>query len=322
MTTCVLKRNPVWLASLPVSATSATIVLLGKDEDQVAVPAPLLLAASPLARSVLADLLPPAYSQHFLTLTDVAEAVLKLVGEILSSGIVTDVQDAHQVEEVKQVLVMLGIEPSLLCCHNENIKVENIENEGFDTTDNKEAIKLEITVETQDTLKDEDKRTQSLNRNIKQDNQDYGWGKTEIILCRLCQQHFTKIYSLKKHMDSVHKQLKFPCPLCAQKFSEKSKLSEHLKTIHKDKVGIKLPLNVSDELAKIIGTTKGKRVSRPQVVARLWAYVKKKNLQEPEMKQWFTPDKTMQPIFGKEMIQCTSMSSSKYLKMHLTNPYK
>merc|ERR1712203_946764 len=84
------------------------------------------------------------------------------------------------------------------------------------------------------------------------------------------------------------------------------------------KTGIQMPLNVSNELAKIIGTAKGEQVSRPQVVKKLWDYLKKNNLQDPEQKQWFTPDKTMQPIFGKEKIKCFSMS--KYLKEHLTNP--
>ena len=80
--------------------------------------------------------------------------------------------------------------------------------------------------------------------------------------------------------------------------------------------GIQAPLDISDELAKIIGTAKGEQLSRPQVIKKLWAYLKEKNLQDPEMKQWFTPDKTMQPIFGKEKIKCFSMS--KYLKEHLT----
>ena len=100
-----------------------------------------------------------------------------------------------------------------------------------------------------------------------------------------------------------------------------------------------MELNVSAELAKIIGTKKGEKISRPQVrepptishsqpklylslqcVKRLWAYLKEKELQDPENKQWFTPDETMAPIFGDEKIKCFSMS--KYLKEHLTNPDK
>ena len=43
--------------------------------------------------------------------------------------------------------------------------------------------------------------------------------------------------------------------------------------------GLQMPLNISPELAKIIGTKKGEQVSRPQVIKKLWAYLKEKNLQ-------------------------------------------
>merc|ERR1712079_156849 len=48
--------------------------------------------------------------------------------------------------------------------------------------------------------------------------------------------------------------------------------------------------------------------------------MKENKLQDPENKQWFTPDETMAPIFGTEKIKCFSMA--KYLKEHLTNPGK
>merc|ERR1712105_179377 len=40
--------------------------------------------------------------------------------------------------------------------------------------------------------------------------------------------------------------------------------------------GLQMPLNVSPELALIIGTKKGEQVSRPQVIKKLWAYLKRK----------------------------------------------
>ena len=86
------------------------------------------------------------------------------------------------------------------------------------------------------------------------------------------------------------------------------------------KTGLQAPLDISDDLAKIIGTAKGEQVSRPQVIKKLWAYLKEHNLQDPENKQWFTPDKLMQPVFGKEKIKCFSMAT--HLKTHLTNPNK
>ena len=42
--------------------------------------------------------------------------------------------------------------------------------------------------------------------------------------------------------------------------------------------------------------------------------------QDKENRQWFTPDKTMEPVFGKERQKCFGMS--KHLKEHLTNPDK
>ena len=92
------------------------------------------------------------------------------------------------------------------------------------------------------------------------------------------------------------------------------------KSTEKKATGINLPLTVSKELAKIIGTKPNEKVSRPQVVKKLWAYLKEKNLQDEANKQWFTPDAAMAPIFGTEKIKCFSMT--KYLKEHLTQPAK
>merc|ERR1712106_1206813 len=82
--------------------------------------------------------------------------------------------------------------------------------------------------------------------------------------------------------------------------------------------GLQMPLNISPELAKIIGTKKGEQVSWPQVIKKLWAYLKEKNLQDPTNKQFFTADKTMEPIFGTKRQKCFGMS--KHLKEHLINP--
>merc|ERR1712059_130130 len=106
---------------------------------------------------------------------------------------------------------------------------------------------------------------------------------------------------------------------CGQTCQETIKV-RRLTMAEKKMTGLQAPLDVSKDLCKIIGTKEGEQVSRPQVVKKLWAYLKEKNLQDPENKQWFTPDKTMQPIFGKEKIKCFSMS--KYLKEHLNNPNK
>merc|ERR1712241_277456 len=69
-----------------------------------------------------------------------------------------------------------------------------------------------------------------------------------------------------------------------------------------------------------LGPRRARKLSRPEVVKRLWAHIKTNKLQDPENKQYFVPDTKMQPIFGKEKIRAFGMA--KFLKTHLTNPDK
>merc|ERR1712156_619064 len=57
---------------------------------------------------------------------------------------------------------------------------------------------------------------------------------------------------------------------------------------------------LSKDLSAIIGL---KEASRSEIVKELWAYLKKNNLQDPEAKQWFTPDKKMAKVFGNEKMK-------------------
>ena len=43
--------------------------------------------------------------------------------------------------------------------------------------------------------------------------------------------------------------------------------------------GLTKPLNLSKELADLIGAKKDEKLSRPEVVKRIWAYLKEKKLQ-------------------------------------------
>ena len=81
--------------------------------------------------------------------------------------------------------------------------------------------------------------------------------------------------------------------------------------------GLTKPLSLSPQLAKLLGTKEDEQLSRPQVVKQVWAYLKEHKLQDPANKQYFSPDKAMEPIFGKEKIKAFGMS--KFLKDHLTN---
>jgi len=77
--------------------------------------------------------------------------------------------------------------------------------------------------------------------------------------------------------------------------------------------GLTKPMKVSDDLASVIGT---KEASRAQCIKLLWKYLKDHNLQDPENKQYFFPDKKMGKIFGTERIRAFGMA--KFLGAHLT----
>ena len=77
--------------------------------------------------------------------------------------------------------------------------------------------------------------------------------------------------------------------------------------------GITRPLKVSDDLKAIIGLSVA---SRAECIENLWAYLKENNLQNPDNKAFFTPDRKMAKVFGKDSIR--SFSMSKYLGNHLS----
>jgi len=77
--------------------------------------------------------------------------------------------------------------------------------------------------------------------------------------------------------------------------------------------GLTKPMKVSDDLAAVVGM---KEASRAQCIKMLWKYLKDHNLQDPENKQYFFPDKKMAKIFGSERIRAFGMA--KFLGAHLT----
>ena len=77
--------------------------------------------------------------------------------------------------------------------------------------------------------------------------------------------------------------------------------------------GLTKPMKLSAELADIVGK---KEASRAECIKQLWAYLKKNNLQDPENRQFFTPDKKMAKVFGNDKIRAFSMA--KFLEAHLS----
>jgi len=122
---CSLKRNVVWLESLPTADNvAATILLLGGDGHLVPVPASLLLAVSPLVRSILAEHLPPAFNQSCISLPSVTEDFLKVFKDLLSTGEAADIENIQ--EEVRQVFELLGVSALLVSCHSDSVNLGKV----------------------------------------------------------------------------------------------------------------------------------------------------------------------------------------------------
>ena len=75
------------------------------------------------------------------------------------------------------------------------------------------------------------------------------------------------------------------------------------------------PLNVSDELAAVVG--KGP-MPRSEVVKALWVYIKKNNLQDPEKRRNIIADENLKKVFGgKAVVDMFEMT--KLVSAHLSN---
>ncbi len=72
------------------------------------------------------------------------------------------------------------------------------------------------------------------------------------------------------------------------------------------------PLQPSKELAAIVGSNP---LPRGEVVSKMWEYIKKNNLQNPENKREIIADDKLEPIFGKPKV--TMFEMNKHLAQHL-----
>ncbi len=72
------------------------------------------------------------------------------------------------------------------------------------------------------------------------------------------------------------------------------------------------PMTISAELAEVVG--KGP-MPRSEVVQKLWAYIKKNNLQNPKNKRNVIADAKLKPIFKKAEV--TMFEMTKLVSAHL-----
>lgn len=73
------------------------------------------------------------------------------------------------------------------------------------------------------------------------------------------------------------------------------------------------PLKPSSALAELVGSTP---LPRTQVVKKLWAYIKKHNLQDKKNKRNIIPDTKMSGVFGKKTFSMFEMN--KIVAKHLS----
>jgi chromatin remodeling complex protein RSC6 len=80
--------------------------------------------------------------------------------------------------------------------------------------------------------------------------------------------------------------------------------------------GLQRPLKPSADLAAITGSG---NIARSDVVSKMWEYIKKNNLQNPQNKREILADDKLKPIFGgKDKVSMFEMN--KHLSNHLSNP--
>ena len=73
------------------------------------------------------------------------------------------------------------------------------------------------------------------------------------------------------------------------------------------------PLQPSAELAAVVGSGK---LARGEVVSKIWDYIKKNNLQNPQNKREIVADAKLKPVFGgKDKVSMFEMN--KHLAQHL-----
>ncbi len=73
------------------------------------------------------------------------------------------------------------------------------------------------------------------------------------------------------------------------------------------------PLQPSKELAAVVGS---EPLPRGQVVSKVWDYIRKNNLQNPENRREILADDKLEPVFGKKKV--TMFEMNKHLAQHLS----
>ena len=104
-------------------------------------------------------------------------------------------------------------------------------------------------------------------------------------------------------------------PKAAKASTEKGGKAEPASAGGQKPNALQQPLQPSKELAAVVGTGP---LPRGEVVSKVWDYIKKHDLQNPENRREILADDTLEAVFGKKKV--TMFEMNKYLAQHLTPP--
>jgi chromatin remodeling complex protein RSC6 len=104
-----------------------------------------------------------------------------------------------------------------------------------------------------------------------------------------------------------------PAKKAATKKAAPKKAAKKATSKRKPNAAFMKPLTPSTALAAVIGASP---VPRTEVVKKLWAYIKKHNLQDSQNRRNINADDKLKPIFGKGTVSMFEMTKlvSKHLK--------
>lgn len=76
----------------------------------------------------------------------------------------------------------------------------------------------------------------------------------------------------------------------------------------------KMTCNLSEDLSAVCGGAK--KLTRPQIVKKLWAYIKAHKCQDPKNKRMICPDKKLAAVIGNKPVDMLKLAGclSKHIK--------
>ena len=93
----------------------------------------------------------------------------------------------------------------------------------------------------------------------------------------------------------------------------KNEKSKDVPAPKKVNAALSKPLKPSEQLAAVVGKSD---LPRTEVVSKVWEYIRKHNLQNPENKREILADDKLKAVFGRDKV--TMFEMNKFLSAHLS----